>query len=83
MPPLTAANFTDPFILSLRLSATATNSGSQAVTLMNTPEGIFAGITLNGDVTPRPVPEPASVLLLGIGLLAAYRKHRGGGFERS
>jgi hypothetical protein len=83
MPPLASADFTDPFILSLRLTATATNTGSGAVTLTNTPEGIFAGITLSGDVTPTPVPEPASALLLGLGLAAAYRHHRGRAFERS
>ena len=72
MPPLRAGDFTDPFILSLRLSATARNSGSQSVTLLNTSEGIFAGIALSGDFTPKPVPEPATLLLLGLGLGSAF-----------
>lgn len=93
MPPLSGSDFTNPFILSLRLTATAHNSGSHSVQLTNTTEGIMSGIRLTGNFNPKPpppppppppqqVPEPMSAFLLGIGLLAAYRKHRSGDFTQ-
>jgi hypothetical protein len=70
IPPLAAADFTDPFILSLTLTATVTNSGWHSKTLVNTPEALITdlALTLTPDV-PEEVPEPMTLALLGIGLL--------------
>jgi hypothetical protein len=66
MPPLSSANFTNPFVLSLTLSAVVKNSGSKAVTLLNTPESIVSNVSLS--LTPQQVPEPSMIVLLGAGL---------------
>jgi len=63
MPPLTAADFTDPFIISLKLTAIAKNTGSTSVTLTNTPEAVVTNANLT--VSAVPVPEPSTLLLLG------------------
>jgi hypothetical protein len=70
IPPLSASHFVDPtLVLSLKLTAVATNYGSSAVTLLNTPEGIISNLKLT--LTTRTVPEPATIVLLGTGLAAA------------
>jgi hypothetical protein len=66
IPPLSAVDFTNPFVLSLRLTAEAHNYGSKAVKLVNTPEAVVTKVKLSLD-TIR-VPEPSSLLLLAIGL---------------
>lgn len=63
MPPLTSADFTNPFIISLKLTAVAKNAGSTAVTLVNTPEAVVTNASLT--VSAIPVPEPSTLLLLG------------------
>jgi hypothetical protein len=63
MPPLTAADFIDPFIISLKLTAVAKNSGTSTVTLVNTPEALISNVSLTLSATP--VPEPSTLLLLG------------------
>jgi hypothetical protein len=65
-PPLTPGFYDNPFIISIGMTATATNTGSQTVRLTNTPEQIVPKLEL--DVTSHRVPEPGSMLLLGIGL---------------
>lgn len=72
MPPLTSADFTDPFIISLKLTAVAKNTGYQSVTLMNTPEAIISNVTLT--VNGTPVPEPSTLLLFGSASLLLLRK---------
>jgi len=67
MPPLTADDFTDPFIISLKLTATAKNTGSQSVTLMNTPEALVSNVKLT--LSGTPVPEPSTIFLLGCSAL--------------
>lgn len=64
IPPLTAADFTDPFILSFTLSAELTNTG-YAKWLRNTPETIMGDMHLKVNT----VPEPNTVALLALGLL--------------
>ena len=64
IPPLTAADFTDPFILSFTLSAELTNTGYKKY-LRNTPETILGDMHLKVNT----VPEPNTVALLGLGLL--------------
>jgi hypothetical protein len=71
MPPLTAADFTNPFIISLKLTATAKNTGTSSVTLVNTPESLISNVSLN--LTTTPVPEPSTLFLLGSASLAFLR----------
>jgi hypothetical protein len=72
MPPLTAADFIDPFIISLKLTAVAKNSGTSSVTLVNTPEALISNVSLTLSATA--VPEPSTLILLGSGALAFLRK---------
>jgi len=68
VPPLADADFINPFILTLKLSATVKNRKTTAVTLKNTPEAVFTQLALNAEV--ERVPEPTSLLLLGSGISA-------------
>ena len=70
MPPLTSADFTDPFLLSLSLQASIVNTGSSGATLYNTPEALLTDLRMT--LTPVQVPEPSplSLTLLGLGMLA-------------
>jgi hypothetical protein len=77
MPPLTAADFTNPFIISLKLTAVAKNTGSTAVTLTNTPESLISNVKLSLNGTP--VPEPSTLVLLGAAPLVLSRRR----FRRS
>lgn len=70
MPLLSADDFSDPFILQLKLTATAKNYGSSKVTLVNTPESIITDVNLK--VTATRVPEPSTLLLLGAGLAGVF-----------
>jgi hypothetical protein len=72
MPPLTAADFTNPFIISLKLTAFAKNSGTSSVTLVNTPESLISNVNLK--LTTTPVPEPSTLLLFGSASLVFLRK---------
>ncbi|MGB2718057.1 MAG: PEP-CTERM sorting domain-containing protein [Vicinamibacterales bacterium] len=75
MPPLTAADFTNPFIISLKLTAVAKNTGSTSVTLMNTPEAVVTSANLT--VSVAPVPEPSTLLLLGSAcLVSGWKRSR-------
>ena len=67
MPPLTADDFTNPFVISLKLTAVAKNTGTTSVTVTNTPESLISNVklTLNG----TPVPEPSTLFLLGCAAL--------------
>lgn len=74
-PLLSASDFTDPFILSLRLSAVVTNSGSRSVTLLNTPEGLVSDLSLT--LTPRTsVPESGGLFLFVAGLASLFLLRR-------
>jgi hypothetical protein len=70
---LPAGYFSDPFILSIRMNAQVWNTGSQSVNLVNTAERIVSSLKM--DVTTTRVPEPGSVLLLGMSLavLGSFR----------
>jgi hypothetical protein len=72
--PLSSSDFVDPLMLSFKLTATARNTGSSSVTLLNTPEALVSNVTLS--LTPvSQVPEPSALLLAGIGALALrFRK---------
>ena len=64
IPPLSASDFTDPFILSLTLIGELTNTGPKKY-LRNTPETIMGNMHLKVNT----VLEPDTVALLGLGLL--------------
>lgn len=72
MPPLTSEDFTNPFIISLKLTAVAKNTGSQSVTVTNTPESLISNVKLT--LTGTPVPEPSTLLLFGAASLLLYRR---------
>lgn len=72
MPPLTAADFIDPFIISLKLTAVAKNNGTSSVTLVNTPEALISNVSLTLSATA--VPEPSTLILLGSASLVFLRK---------
>jgi hypothetical protein len=72
-PPLLSGFYSDPFTISIGMTATATNTGPSAVTLINTPEQIVPKLELA--VTSHRVPEPGSMLLLGIGLVTLAGGH--------
>ena len=74
MPLLSASDFTDPFILSLKLTAIAKNYSSSSVKLVNTPESILTDVNMT--VTATSVPEPSTVMLLGVGLLGVFSRRR-------
>jgi len=65
IPPLTSADFTDPFILSLDLRASVVNNGSFGVNLRNTPEALVTDLSLSLTT----VPEPGTLGLLVAGLI--------------
>jgi hypothetical protein len=72
IPPLTAGDFTNPFIISLKLTAVAKNTGTSSVTLVNTPEALISKVSLT--VSANPVPEPSTLMLLASGALVFLRK---------
>ena len=75
MPPLTADDFTNPFVISLKLTAVAKNTGTTSVYVTNTPESLISNVTLSLNGTP--VPEPSTLLLLGCtGLMLGVRRIR-------
>jgi hypothetical protein len=83
MGPLTPAHFTNPFVLSFTLTAKAKNTGTSAVTLVNTPEALISNVALRLTTGPAPtsVPEPSTTAMLimsGLsGLLYRRRSHGG------
>jgi hypothetical protein len=74
IPTLGSDDFTDPFIVSLKLTAVAKNTGSSSVRLTNTPEKIIPSLKLS--LTPIEVPEPSTLLLLGCGAAATCLRRR-------
>lgn len=68
LPPLTSADFTDPFVLSLGLQATVVNNGSRGMNLYNTPEALITNLSLS--LTPVQIAEPSPLSLSLLGLLA-------------
>ncbi len=94
VPPLDDADFTNPFVLTLRFTATVVNNRNNAVTLVNTRETIVSNLTLSLTELPPPpppvdpppvlpppdpphhIPEPTSLMLIGVGLagIGLYRR---------
>jgi len=73
---LPAGYFSDPFVVSIRLSAQVWNTGSQSLPVINTPERLAP--TVRMDFKTQRVPEPGSIFLLGTGLamLGAFQSRR-------
>jgi len=69
IPPLSTLDFTNPFMLSLTLTATATFGPETAapIYVTNTQESLLVDMSLNVEAVA--VPEPGTVFLMGSGML--------------